>query len=506
MSFVRNQSLRFVSFIQSLPRVYAIGGGAVLLVLILVGGRVFLHAAPAASESVAAPVEVTVASAGSLSSAVGPLPVTGKVTSLSQASVLAQTSGEVVRLAHALGDYVGAGDVIASFENSGQRAAVLQAQGAYDAAQAALAKSIGSTAQNSQITSLTSLQSAYAALDDAIHVRADQLFTNAKTSSPDLALTVPDSALVMTLKTERAALEATLADARSLATNASPENVTANSAAMLAHVREVRVFLDNLIQAVNETSQSQSTSAATLSAYQASLAIARTEVVGAQSSVTGAKVSYDSNDLAAVQASVKQAQGVLAAAQSGLEKTVVRSPISGTIVSLPVTEGSYVPAFTQMAIVSNPGALYIDTHVTPDDAKTLAVGNRAIIDIGTQGIITFVAPAIDPTTGKIEVKIGIQGDYRALTDGSIVNVALERVHAPTKVTGADLTIPIVAVKMTPNGPVAFSVGTTSALVALPVALGSILGDRIMIRSGLTPDILIVTDARGLSEGQTVTTK
>lgn len=506
MSFIRKQFLHIVSFVQELPRRYSIGGGIALIVLASVGVHFLGKPAAAASEVVSSPVMVTVASVGNLSSAIGPLPVTGKVTSLAQATVLAQTSGEVVALAHSLGDYVGAGAVIASFENSGQRAAVLQAQGAVDAAQAALAKSIGSTSQNSQTTSLTSLQSTYSALDDAIHVRADQLFTNARTSSPDLTIIVPDSALVMTLKSERALLEATIADARTLALNASPANVTENSAAMLAHVQEARIFLDNLIQAVNETPPSQSTSAATLASYQASLAAARGEVVQALSAVTGAKAGYDNNDLAAVQASVKQAQGALAAAQSGLEKTIVRSPISGTIVSLPITQGSYVPAFTQMAIVSNPSALYVDTHVTPDDAKTLVAGNKALIDGNIRGVITFVAPAIDPTTGKIEVKVGILGSYDALTDGSIVNVALDRTNVPVKASTADLSIPIVAVKMTPNGSMVFTLGTSSALVAHPVTLGSILGDRIVILSGLTTDTIIITDARGLSDGQIVVAK
>ncbi|MFA6502769.1 MAG: HlyD family efflux transporter periplasmic adaptor subunit [Candidatus Paceibacterota bacterium] len=494
-----------LSFIRSLPRGYSIGGGAALIVVALIGGHLLSKAART-PEALPAVAQVHTASVGDLSSAIGPLPVTGKVTSLSQAAVLAQTSGEIVVLNRAIGDYVSAGAVIASFENSGQRASVLQAQGALDAAQAALARSVGSTAQNSQAASLTSLQSAYAALDDAVHVRADQLFTNAKTSSPELVITVPDSALVATLKSERAALESVIADARLLASTASPASVTANSAAMTAHLQETRGFLDNLIQAVNETSQSQSSSVAALAAYQTSLAAARSEVVAALSSVTGAKAGYDGNDLAAAQASVKQAQGVLAAAQSGLEKTIVRSPISGTIVSLPITQGGYVPAFTQVAIVSNPNALYIDTHVTPDDAKTLAVGNVAHIDGGLQGVLTFVAPAIDPMTGKIEVKIGIEGDHKTLIDGSIVNLSLERANVAIHAPATDLSIPILAVKMTPNGPVVFSVNASNALVAEPVTLGSILGDRVVIVRGITIDRVIVTDARGLSEGQIVAIK
>jgi RND family efflux transporter MFP subunit len=506
MSFIKKYILHIVSFVKSLPKKYSIGGAIVLGMLVLVGGHFFLQSAPTAPDAASATTQVDVASVGSLSSAIGPLPVTGSVTSLSQATVLAQTSGEIVTLNHALGDYVNAGSVIASFENSGQKASVLQAQGTYDAAQAALAKSVGSTAQNSQTTSGTSLQGAYTALDDAIHVHADQLFTNPKTSLLQLVIVVPDSALVITLGNERIALETTLNDAHSLALNASPSNVTANSAAMLAHTQEALIFLNNLIQAVGETSPSQSSSAATLAAYQSSLAVARSEVVGAMSSITGAKAGYDNNDLATVQANVKQAEGGLAAAQSNLEKTVVRSPIAGTIVSLPVTQGSYVSAFTQIAVVSNPGALYIETRVTPEDAKMLSVGNKAIIDGGTRGVITFIAPAIDPATGKIEVKVGIEGDYHSLTDGSIVNVMLDRTSASVITSTANLSIPIVAVKMDPNGSLVFSVGTSSALVAHPVKLGSILGDRIVILDGLTNDDIIVTDARGLSEGQVVTVK
>jgi RND family efflux transporter MFP subunit len=222
--------------------------------------------------------------------------------------------------------------------------------------------------------------------------------------------------------------------------------------------------------------------------------------------VTGAKSAYDSTDLTAAQANVTQAQGALDAAKATLEKTVVRSPITGTIVSLPVTEGDYLPAFSQVAVVSNPQALYIDTHVTPDDAKTLAVGNTALIDTATKGIITFIAPAIDPATSKIEVKVGITGTAEALTDGEVVNIALDRNHeAPATAQNTAIVIPISAVKITPNTPIIFTIGTSSTLVAHPVTLGSILGDRVIILTGLTPDMDIVTDARGLAEGQEVLT-
>ena len=56
----------------------------------------------------------------------------------------------------------------------------------------------------------------------------------------------------------------------------------------------------------------------------------------------------------------------------------------------------------------------------------------------------------------------------------------------------------------PSGSVVFTVSTSSTLVAHSVVQGTLLGDQIVISEGLTPDMRIVTDARGLKEGVEVT--
>ena len=522
------------SYVRALPRRYVIGAVAVLL-LGVVGVQALRHPG-SATDTVTSMTHVHTASVASLSMQSTPLLVTGKVTSRDQATILAQTSGEIVSLYRSIGDRVLAGDIIAEFENSSQEAAVLQAQGAYDAATAALAKANGSTAQNSSVTAnlatqavknaqtagVAALQSAYAALDDAVHTRADLLFTNPRTSAATLILTVPDNLLVSNVQSGRIALESLLAEAQSVVNDPDSIDFDADSATFVADAQTVNTFLTNLIKAVNETQPSQNFSAATLAGYQTSLATARTEVVAAISSVTAAKSAYDSavssattaansagsgtaNDIAVAQANVKQTLGALDAAKATLEKTIIRSPISGTIVSLPITKGSYVSSFSQVSVVSNPGALYVDAYVTPDDAKTLAVGNKVQIDGGVAGVITFIAPAIDPATSKIEVKVGVTGDQRALTDGEVVTSALERIaNAPTvaNIPGAGLLIPIEAAKLTPEGPVVFTVSASSTLVAHAITFGNIIGSQVVV-NGVPGDLVIVTDARGLAEGQTV---
>ncbi len=509
-----------------------VGGVVLVLLVAVIAGRFILGAQTAGTIDAAVP-HVQVATVAELSSQTGPLSVVGTVTSVDQATILAQTAGEVTSLRHTIGDHVAAGEVIGSFENSSQRAAVTQAEGAYESAQAALAKAQGTTATNSGITSsqaqnsaqnsatalATALSSAYGALDDAVHTKADALFVNPRSSSPTLiGVLIPNSRLTNTLIVERGALEPSLGAAFSAA---NMSDLSAGTQTMLQSAKTIQAFLNDLITAFNSAIPDSNYSATTIAGYQTSLAQARSEVNAAVSALTTAKNAYDAaqsgaqsasnsatsgtqNDIAAAQAALKSALGSLNAARATLEKTIIRSPISGTIVSLPVTRGDYVAAFSQVAVVSNPGALYVEIQVTQDEASTLAVGNTATINGAVPGVITFIAPALDPTTGKIQVKVGLTGDTGSLTSGQAVTLSLARtVAAPTKDKVKQLTIPIVAAKILPTGPVVFTVSASSTLVAQPIVLGAILGDQVVLASGVTPEVPIVSDARGLSQGQTV---
>ena len=100
--------------------------------------------------------------------------------------------------------------------------------------------------------------------------------------------------------------------------------------------------------------------------------------------------------------------------------------------------------------------------------------------------------------------IGLSDGENTVTDGDTVNVTINRDTAATTAaaTSTAITIPIVAIKITPSGPVVFTASSTT-LVANPITLGAIFGSSVTIASGVTPDMDIVTDARGLSAGETV---
>ncbi|OIO30374.1 hypothetical protein AUJ77_03285 [Candidatus Nomurabacteria bacterium CG1_02_43_90] len=525
-----------LEFVRNLSRSSKIVATLVLVALILFVMRLGSNPAlPATTSSYE--THVSLASVASFSGQAGSLPVTGKVVSVNKASILAVSSGEIVSLSHVLGDQVVAGEVIANFENSSQRAAVLQAQGAYDSARVLYTKASGSTAENSGTASsqatqsaqdaktvaLLAMQSSVASLDDALHTKADSLFSNPRVQ-PQLNLTVSDSQLVSDIENERVALGNLSKTANALLKNTTQANLNANITEMISMAQTVEAFLTNMVTALNKTVTSPSVPASVIVTDQVLIAAARSETIAAISSLTNAKSSYSAalsnatiasnsanagtmNDIASAQATIKSALGALDAAKANLEKTIVRAPISGTIISLPVSRGDYVPSFTQVAQISNPGTLQVLVYVTAEDAKIIAVGEKAVINNKTNGVITFVAPALDPTTGKIQVKIGIPGDQSALTDGDTVSVSLvlpkvDITKTEARKEGSYFIIPIVAAKITPDGPVVFTV-SSSTLVANPITFGAISGAQVRVLSGVTADMEIVSDARGLSGGQKI---
>ncbi len=521
--------------IRDLPLWQHAVGLAVLLIVALFAGRHFLAKDVAETAAPSGNSYVQLATVGDLATQAGPLTVVGTVKSKSEATILAQTSGEIVSLSASIGDRVGAGQVLGQFENASQRAALTQAQGAYDAAQAAFEKLTNTTAANSSIGSQQAqtaaqtagaslsiaLRSAYSAFDDAVHAKADTIFVDPRASLPKmLTFTIPNSQLVIDIENQRQGLNAALADMQAVADVNAPGDPAARATRLLADAVKIGTFLDTAVTAMNQAVPNNYFSTTQIATFQASLSAARSEAVAAASAVTSAKGAYDAalsgaqtasnsagggttSDIASARAALKSAQGSLDAARASLDKTIIRSPISGTIVSLPVTRGDFVAGFAQIAVVSNPGALYVEAQVTPDDAKTIAIGNTAIVDHNYPGVITFVAPALDPLTGKIQVKIGFTGSQAGLTDGETVTVSLDRNKSiSSKAKSAVLTIPIVALKVMPQGPVVFTVSTSSTLVANLVTLGTILGDKVIV-SGIVPELVIITDARGHAAGERV---
>lgn len=486
--------------------------GAALILVIFFSVRGFFggssEAAPTASAR-----QVEVKSVAELSNQVSPLSLVGTVQSISQATVRTEISGPVIGVYHSLGNYVAAGAVIGELENSSQRAAVLQAQGGVDAAQAALNK-INVGTGSTKASAVTALLTAYSAVDSAISATTDPMFNNPGSNNPQFKITTSNSQLVNTIQNTRTELGPILSRQASRTTTINEaSDLTGELSKAIEEVRTIRNFVDNVLGALNSGIPSPDMSQTTIDAHITAATAARTVLTTALSSLTSSLSAITnaqggagapSADVAAGEAALKQAQGALAAARANLEKSIIRAPISGTLNSLNLKRGDFVQALTPVATVANNGALEIVAYLSQQDTNNSVAGDQVEIEGGARGVITHIAPALDPVTKKIEVRIGIS-NQADLINGQSVIVSL-RGTKPSKATSSRITIPITAIKIGAQQTTVFTVSASSTLEAHPIVLGELLGDKVVVTSGLSPSMQLVVDARGLRAGEAVEVK
>ncbi len=542
--FIRTAFPRFVRW-GSRVGWWKVGIASAALILVIAG----VSSLFGGSESLAAPApqvhSVEVKSVAELSNQTSPLSVVGQVSSKSEATVRAERSGQVTGVYKTLGDPIAAGSVAAELENASERAAVLQAQGAVEAAEANLSKITGGARSEqrailesnrtnasasldaAQAVGVNTLLSAYATADNAIRGTTDKMFTNPEGHSPIFNVTSSDSQLSMKIENVRPVISGYLKrETLASLTLSASSNLSVEISATETEMRAIRSFLDMIISALNKGIGTSGASASTIATYLSEATAARTTLTTALSSLSGAtqglvaaKSALDVahknleqgvtggqvEDVAAAKAALKQAQGGLAAARANLEKTIIRAPISGTINSFSLKRGDYVQQSSPVLTVANNSALEIVAYVTENDAHDIAAGRTAAIEGGVSGVVTKIAPAIDPLTKKIEVRIGVSGNDGALINGQSVLVSITR----ARVTAKDLSrvsIPVSAIKIGSDETIVFTLDAENKLVPHPVIVGTLLGDRVVITEGLTLDMQIVTDARGLRADEKVELK
>lgn len=442
---------------------------------------------------------VVVKTVSELMSGNSSLSVVGEVLSKSEAKISPETSGRITRVNVSLGSTVGAGSILAEIENASQRAAVLQAEGSLDAAKASQGGARGSA--------VPTVLSAYGAIDSAISDAVGQIFSDPESSEGSFTVSSKDTQALAEIERLRPTLRPIIQRHESTSASLSDSSDLSSEFALLENeLRQVRVYLDVVLKALNAGVVRTDISAATISGYVADVTAARTSVTASLSAVASARSTTENTGIVtSSQASIKQAEGSYNAALANLEKTRIRAPISGTLNNFDIELGDTVSQGQQIAVISNNGALEVVAFVTENDRAKTAVGAKVGIEGGFTGTITKIAPALDPVTRKIEIRIGLPAAaLKELTNGESVRVELMQTTSTGTITTRPLRIPIAALKMESDRQVVYTVNEESKIIAVPVTTGKLSGGFIEVSEGLTAETEILADARGLKEGDIVT--
>ena len=163
-----------------------------------------------------------------------------------------------------------------------------------------------------------------------------------------------------------------------------------------------------------------------------------------------AKIGPRAEEIARAQGALTQAEGQAAYAKSQLDATVIRAPISGTILERSVEKGElltgqFASAARPVFSLANLEDIQADLDVAQDDFAKLTPHQKAVVtvdafpDLKWDGVIAEVSPEANRQKATIEVKVQIlnpDSHLRPEMNATVRFIAEENKNANTQSAGA----------------------------------------------------------------------
>ena len=443
----------------------------------------------------------------------------GTVRPVGEVELIPEKSGRVTRVNVSLGQSVEAGQVIVELENAAERAALLQAEGAYEAALAAAAQNEISVLeaerrlQNTYRSVASANQSAYNTFRNILLNTVDELFSGVNTNIIGLRINGRDQTL--SLNAERLAFQELMSNWQ---TQLGTED-DANEELLLSASRDRLVRLEKMVDSfITLLSDSRNTTGfeqSYVTGLAGRLSGAKTELVAAVANVNNtelalkqakdtldrARITASGGNVSLTDAQAKQARGVLLAAQANYAKTLIRTPISGKIQTLDTKLGSFVSAQSPVARITNTSSLEVVAFLSDTELAKVSLGDTVVWGSGETGRIAAIAPTIDSVSKKTEIRVITTSTSTKAGDTLRLNI---------KVTENDRVaikneVPLTAIKLIDGKSYLLTVDE-ERIKPIAVTLGLPRSGAVAIESEISPDLRFVIDARGLNEGDQVTLK
>jgi RND family efflux transporter MFP subunit len=209
------------------------------------------------------------------------------------------------------------------------------------------------------------------------------------------------------------------------------------------------------------------------------------------------------------QANVSQADANTKTAAINLGYTEVNAPFDGYVSAREVSVGQLVGANspTQLATIVQTDPIYVNFNISEKDAlqarATLAHKGETVadmvgklpIEVGLQtetgyphkGLLEYVAPTVNQSTGTMQVRGIFQNPNRTLLPGYFVRV---RIPVSDRQV-ASLLVPDTSLGADQAGRYVLVVNADNVVEQRKVTIGPMVGDMRVIDSGLTPDDRVV---------------
>ncbi len=196
----------------------------------------------------------------------------------------------------------------------------------------------------------------------------------------------------------------------------------------------------------------------------------------------------------------EQAQAQLRLSKVALEKSTLRSPITGVLDLLLVDRGEYVSEGTAVALVMQVNRLRALVDIPEKDILAIAVGGTAQVSVSPvrgqsgpsiPGDIVHLSYQADPATRSYRAKIAVDNNAQKLRPGMIIQVSFTRSELAQVIA-----VPLYALVDHDGGKVVFVVQDGKAMLR-QVQVGPIVGNLAVIEKGLNADERLIIKGQQL---------
>lgn len=197
---------------------------------------------------------------------------------------------------------------------------------------------------------------------------------------------------------------------------------------------------------------------------------------------------------------VEVARASLRMSRAQLDRAVIDAPFEGIIGQIDLEVGEYVGPGSPVVRVVDLDPVKITLSVPDRDVVALVEGMEVTVSANARsglysGTVTHIGPAADLRTRAFPVEVEVANPDRQLLPGMIVNVVAQRTLQDDA-----LVIPQEWVVSTLTDQGVFLAAGGYA-VWRPVALGQVVRDQVVVRSGLQAgDRIVITGHRDLAPG------
>ena len=237
----------------------------------------------------------------------------------------------------------------------------------------------------------------------------------------------------------------------------------------------------------------------------------------ATNSITGPDYDSAKQEYETSKAAVDAALAQLNEAQTSLGYATLSAPMNGTLLQRKIEVGDLVGPGTTGFVLADVSWVKVVFGVPDIMLDRVKLGSRIQISTASvpgkhfTGTVTAVSPSADANTRVSEIEVSVPNASGELRDGMVASLEVPGAAGPAASARAEaIAVPLAAVVQSKPGASSYGVfvvttdGKKDVAKLHPVELGQVVGNSVIVNSGLEPGSrIVVTGATIVRDGDTV---